>query len=145
MLLRDLEPVQYSKARTQDPYGSQEFTNEKAPQLWGCLRSQMLAMIRSDPFSAAATYESCFLNIGQALRRAKIFGPSWHISCIYLMSLYEREELDVQAIQRFWAKSVLNKVMLLMNFSLVFCCCGWTGSIGGEPPAEPVSYSTTRE
>ena len=27
----------------------------------------MLAMIRSDPFSAAGTYESCFLNIGQAL------------------------------------------------------------------------------
>lgn len=53
----------------------------------------------------------------------------------------EREELDVQAIQRFWAKSVLNKVMLLMNFSLIFCCCGWTGRIGGEVPAEPVARS----
>lgn len=36
----------------------------------------------------------------------------------------------MDAIRRFWAKSVLNKAALLMSFSLVFCCCGWTGRIG---------------
>jgi hypothetical protein len=36
----------------------------------------------------------------------------------------------MDAIRRFWAKSVLNKVTLLMSFSLVFCCCGWSGRIG---------------
>jgi hypothetical protein len=48
----------------------------------------------------------------------------------------------MQAIQRFWARSVLNKVTLLMSFSLVFCCCGWTGRIGSEqraPAAAPAA------
>jgi len=40
----------------------------------------------------------------------------------------------VQALRRFWARSVLNKVTLLMSFSLVFCCCGWTGRIGDGSP-----------
>lgn len=40
------------------------------------------------------------------------------------------------AIKRFWARSVLNKITLLMSFSLVFCCCGWTGRIGGGQPTE---------
>jgi hypothetical protein len=40
----------------------------------------------------------------------------------------------VQAIRRFWARSVLNKITLLMSFSLAFCCCGWTGRMGGEQP-----------
>ena len=31
----------------------------------------MLAMICYDPFSAAGTYESCFLNIGQALKYSR--------------------------------------------------------------------------
>jgi hypothetical protein len=29
---------------------------------------------------------------------------------------------------------VLNKITLLMSFSLAFCCCGWTGRMGGEQP-----------
>ncbi|NTU81870.1 MAG: hypothetical protein HGA45_21255 [Chloroflexales bacterium] len=45
----------------------------------------------------------------------------------------------MQAIKRFWARSVLNKLTLLMSFSLVFCCCGWTGRIGGEQPAQAVA------
>ena len=42
----------------------------------------------------------------------------------------------MQAIRRWWSRSMLNKLTLLMSFSLVFCCCGWTGRIGGEPPTE---------
>lgn len=38
----------------------------------------------------------------------------------------------MRAIQRWWAKSVLNKITLLLSFSLVFCCCGWTGRVGNE-------------
>lgn len=48
----------------------------------------------------------------------------------------------MQAIQRFWARSVLNKITLLMSFSLVFCCCGWTGRIGGEQPAQAAAPAT---
>lgn len=29
---------------------------------------------------------------------------------------------------------MLNKITLLMSFSLAFCCCGWTGRIRGERP-----------
>lgn len=45
----------------------------------------------------------------------------------------------MHTIRQWWAKSTLNKITLLMSFSLVFCCCGWTGRIGGEQPAEAVS------
>ena len=45
----------------------------------------------------------------------------------------------MHAIRQWWAKSMLNKITLLMSFSLVFCCCGWTGRIGGEQPADTVS------
>jgi hypothetical protein len=50
----------------------------------------------------------------------------------------------VQAIQRFWARSALNKITLLMSFSLVFCCCGWTGRIGGEQPGQAVSSTAPK-
>jgi hypothetical protein len=46
------------------------------------------------------------------------------------------KERAVGAIRRFWARSLFNKVALLLHFSLVFCCCGWTGRIG-EQPAQP--------
>lgn len=42
----------------------------------------------------------------------------------------------MDTLRRFWAKNVLNKIALLMSFSLIFCCCGWTGSIGGGAPAK---------
>ena len=45
----------------------------------------------------------------------------------------------MQALRRFWARSVLNRVTLLMSFSLVFCCCGWTGRIGEGGPDRAVS------
>lgn len=45
----------------------------------------------------------------------------------------------MHTIRQWWAKSMLNKITLLMSFSLVFCCCGWTGRIGGEQPAETLS------
>jgi hypothetical protein len=45
----------------------------------------------------------------------------------------------MQAIRRFWARSVLNKITLLMSFSLIFCCCGWTGRVGGEAPGRTAS------
>jgi hypothetical protein len=37
---------------------------------------------------------------------------------------------------------MLNKITLLMSFSLVFCCCGWTGRIGSEQPAKTVSSAS---
>jgi len=53
--------------------------------------------------------------------------------------VFEGEERAVQALRRFWAKSMLNKVTLLMSFSLVFCCCGWTGRIGDGSPDRTVN------
>jgi hypothetical protein len=50
----------------------------------------------------------------------------------------------MRAIQRFWARSVLNKITLLMSFSLMFCCCGWTGRIGGAQPDQTVSTAAPR-
>lgn len=57
----------------------------------------------------------------------------------------------MDAIHRFWARSVLNKITLLMSFSLVFCCCGWTGRIGqagdraaGAPTERPAAAAEVR-
>lgn len=51
----------------------------------------------------------------------------------------------MQALRRFWARSVLNKVTVLMSFSLVFCCCGWTGRIGDRNPSRTASSSSVVE
>lgn len=48
----------------------------------------------------------------------------------------------MHAIRQWWARSTLNKITLLMSFSLVFCCCGWTGRIGGERPPAIVSAAS---
>ncbi|NJO81924.1 MAG: hypothetical protein HC828_03485 [Blastochloris sp.] len=48
----------------------------------------------------------------------------------------------MQAIIRFWKRSVLNKASIIMSFSLIVCCCGWTGRIGSEPPQEPSTTSS---
>ncbi|NTU81403.1 MAG: hypothetical protein HGA45_18825 [Chloroflexales bacterium] len=51
----------------------------------------------------------------------------------------------MQAIRRWWDRSVLNKITLLMSFSLIFCCCGWTGRVGGDAPDRAASSASPRE